>query len=292
MGKLRLKKIVKSTIDSTIKYVFYTEDNLIIEFSYINKNDGKDIICVPCNTLCNLACKFCFATDLIGKIVSRNLTWDEITDGIDYIYLDLKLKVEPKTLLISYMGMGDAVTNYKAVVDSMNYINNEYKVNTRFAFATALPKYNYEHFFNMVRLIDMLNLNVKLHISLHYTTDELRNEWMKASLDIKSTIAAADFYKIKTGNKVEIHYALIDGINDTEEDAIRLTDLIKDKGFNVKFLYYNEKENIPAKHSDFKQVEIFAEHFKKYNIEYEYYIPPGQDCGSSCGIFLMDEYIN
>lgn len=188
--------------------------------------------------------------------------------------------------------MGDAVTNYKAVVDSMNYINNEYKVNTRFAFATALPKYNYEHFFNMVRLIDMLNLNVKLHISLHYTTDELRNEWMKASLDIKSTIAAADFYKIKTGNKVEIHYALIDGINDTEEDAIRLTDLIKDKGFNVKFLYYNEKENIPAKHSDFKQVEIFAEHFKKYNIEYEYYIPPGQDCGSSCGIFLMDEYIN
>ena len=48
---LELKRIVKSSQDKTIKFIFYTEDKLIIEFSYINKDDGKDIICVPSQTI-------------------------------------------------------------------------------------------------------------------------------------------------------------------------------------------------------------------------------------------------
>lgn len=293
MEKLKLKRIVKSDIDNTIKYVFYTKDKLIIEYSYINKNDGKNIICVPCLTMCNVGCKFCFAKDLIGKIKSRNLDRTEITEGVEYIYNDLKLSDEPKTLLISYMGMGDPILNYINVLGSMKDIEVLYKdIYVRFAIATSLPKSQYINFFLMTETINKYKLPVKLHISLHYTNDKSRREWMSNSLEIQPTINVMDFYKSLTGNPVEIHYALIDGINDTEEDAIRLTELINKKGFDVKFLYYNEKENLPNKHSDFKQVELFAKHFKKYNIKHEYYIPPGIFIGSSCGIFLMDEYIN
>jgi len=72
---LILKEVVNSTIDNTRKYIFYTEDKLVIEFSYINKNDGKDIICIPSQSFCNLGCKFCHTSDFIGVIKNRNLSY-------------------------------------------------------------------------------------------------------------------------------------------------------------------------------------------------------------------------
>jgi len=46
---------IKSSIDNTIKYIFRTDTNHIFEMAYINKDDGKDIVCVPSHTMCDLA---------------------------------------------------------------------------------------------------------------------------------------------------------------------------------------------------------------------------------------------
>lgn len=89
---------IYSKLDSTIKYVFKTKDNLIIEFSYLNKNDGKDIICIPSQTMCNIGCKFCHTTDFIGKIKSRNLTLDEIYSNCEYILNDLDIYIYIQTI--------------------------------------------------------------------------------------------------------------------------------------------------------------------------------------------------
>ena len=292
MYRLELKKIVKSQLDNTIKYIFYTEDRLIVEFSYLNKNDGKDIICVSSQTFCSLGCLFCHTTEHIGKIKNRNLNRYEITHGVDYIYKDLKLSEDPKTLLISVMGIGEPILNVEGVIGAMLNIKHNYKdIYTRFAFATSLPERKYDQFFEMTKAIDTLDLPVKLHVSLHYTNDTLRKEWMPNSLDISSTISAADFYKKRTGNPVEIHYALLEGINDTEEDAIILTNLIKGKGFDVKFLFYNKKDINEIEPSDIKKIEVFAHHFKQWDIKYEYYKPVGLDIGASCGQFILQEYL-
>lgn len=289
---LRLKKVVNSTNDSTIKFIFYTEDNLVIEYSYINKKDGKDIICVPSQTMCSIGCKFCHTTEYIGKIKVRNLTSIEIADGVEYIYNHLKLSETPRTLLISFMGCGEPIYNVDSVIGSMLKIKDSlHNIYVRYAIATSLPKVKYVEFFKLVSEIDKNKLPVKLHISLHYTLDEMRWEWMPHSLDISSTISAAEFFKIKTGNPVEVHYALLDGINDTEQDAIILTNIVKSNGFNVKFLFYNKKDNIHVEPSDLKKLDTFIKHFNKYNIPHEYYIPPGLDIGASCGQFLMNEYL-
>jgi len=287
---LKLKKIVKSTHDNTIKYIYYTNDNLIIEFSYIDKNDGKNIICAPSQTMCNIGCKFCHTTDHIGKIKTRNLTEYEISDGVEYIYNDLNLSKNPKTLLISYMGCGEPILNVDGVVNSMRIINEMYDVYTRFAIATSIPEYKYIEFFNFTNKIDELKLPVKLHLSLHYTMDQIRSQWMPKSMNIIESLAAVDFFKKKTNNSVEIHYALLDGVNDTEQDAILLTNLIKDRDFNVKFLFYNKREILDIEPSDKQKLRTFKRYFNKYNIEHEYYIPPGLDVGASCGQFLMEEY--
>lgn len=289
---LKLKKTVHSSVDNTIKYIFTRRSGEVLEFSYINKNDGKNIICVPCQCMCNLKCKFCQASDFIGKIKATNLMLVEIAEGITYIYDDLDLGKEPKTLLISYMGMGEPIINYKNVVDSMLLIKTDYpNIPVRFAFATSLPKVFNVDFFKMIEQIKSFELNVKLHISLHYTENEIRKEWMPASLDVESTIAAANFYKVNTGNPVEVHYALINGINDNYSDADKLASLLEGTGFNVKFLLYNEKVSVDAHASDIEKFKMFRSILDMVGIDSEYYIPPGLDVGASCGQFMLEEYI-
>jgi 23S rRNA (adenine2503-C2)-methyltransferase len=286
-------EIIKSEYDSTLKYIFKTADNLIVEFSYIDKNDGKDIICVPSQTMCNLACKFCHTTDYIGKIRNENLIHYEIIEFVTYIIDDLKLK-DNRVLLISFMGCGEPILNVDNIIESMIGLKkleqNGFSY-VRFAIATSLPKNRWLNFYKLVDGIKNNDLPVKIHLSLHYTMDIIRKEWMPASLDIMSSLSCIDFYRKLTKNPVEIHYTLIDGVNDTEQDAILLSTFLKDKDINVKFLFFNEKKSIDYHASSKEKLKIFKRYFDKYSIDHEYYTPPGLDIGASCGQFLMDTYI-
>ncbi len=292
---MKLLNKIYSTLDNTIKYIFQTDDGIVVEMAYINKNDGKDIICVPSQTSCKMGCKFCHITDASDKLKYGNLTPLEINDGVDYIYNDLNLIKNPQTLLISYMGCGEPLVNMDNVITSMSWLRRRYqnvKVPLiRFAIATSLPNFSLVKFFELTEAINSLKLPVKIHLSLHYTSDELRKEWMPESAPIIPSIIALEYYQKRTNNFVEIHYALIDGINDTEEDAMLLTELLTGRNIPVKFLFYNEKPTIEFHASNKEKINTFKKYFDNNNIQFEYYIPPGLDVGASCGQFLMDYYL-
>jgi len=287
-----LKKKVFSKLDSTIKYVFVNDDNFTLEFSYINKNDGKDIICAPSQTMCKMMCKFCHCTDHIGKIKSENLKTLDLEYGIQFIIDDLKLSND-KMLLISFMGIGEPIINWCNIIAvMMHFYKKREMINIRFAVATAIPSFAWLDFFNFTNSVQRLLLPVKLHLSLHYTDDINRKEWMPSSLFIKQSLAAVDFYRLMTGNKVEIHYTLIDGLNDSEYDAATLALFLLNKNMDVKFLFFNEKESLDYHRSNKEKLDIFKKQLDAFNIKFEYYIPPGLDVGASCGQFFMDNYIN
>ena len=291
---MRLLEKIFSKADKTIKFIFLTEDNLVIELSYINKDDGKDIICVPSQTSCKMRCKFCHITEATDKLVNRNLKSPELVEAVNFVYNDLKLGANPKVLLISYMGCGEPILNYDNIVSNMIDLRSIYqdvKVPLiRFAIATSLPRAAHLNFFRLTDEINKHKLPVKVHLSLHYTIDLIRKEWMPHSLDILPSIVALEFYKKMTKNSVEIHYTLIDNVNDTEQDAILLTEMLKNRGIPVKFLFYNEKSTLEFHASSREKLKIFRNYFEKNGIDHEYYIPPGLDVGASCGQFLMDYY--
>jgi 23S rRNA (adenine2503-C2)-methyltransferase len=292
---MKIYKKIHSQVDNTIKYILITDDNLVVEFSYINKDDGKDIICVPTQTACHVGCKFCHITDAIGKLVNRNITGTEIFNGVKLVFDDLNLIDNPKVLLISYMGCGEPTLNVDNVIESMVKISINYQFQNevplvRFGIATSIPRKGSAEFFRLTSEINRLKLPVKIHLSLHYTNDTLRAEWMPNSIDIIPSILALEYYKRYTGNSVEIHYALIDGVNDTDEDAQLLTSYLKDRDIPVKFLFYNEKPTLEFHASPKEKLETFATHFNDANIDYEYYIPPGLDVAASCGLFILNEY--
>jgi len=108
---VKLLKKLSSKTDRTVKYIFLSR-NQVLEVSYIDKQDGKDIICVPTQTGCNLGCEFCHLTDQNLQLDVRNLETQEIAATIEYVLDDLGLEnKKDKTLLISFMGAGEPLLN-------------------------------------------------------------------------------------------------------------------------------------------------------------------------------------
>lgn len=283
---MKCLEVIKSKIDNTVKYVFES-NNSILEFSYINKNDGKDIVVVPTQTSCNLGCKFCFLTGL--KLKVRNLMPIELVEGITHILKDVSDKNE--VLLISFMGCGEPLLNIKNVIDTMKCIetlyNSSYDV-VRFAVASLIP--DVLEFVNFRYEIKKNNIKCKFHYSLHTTDFSLRKQLMPgaATKDMPTIFSFLRLY-MREGNSVEIHYSLMDGINDTNDDINSLKSyLCKDQIIPVKFLKLSEKEDSEYRQS--KKIDEFRKSLEDAGIPTEYYEPPGSDIGSSCGQFLLDYY--
>ena len=289
---MEILEIKKATDDNTVKFIYLTEDGLIAEASYINKNDGKDIICIPCQTACQMKCKFCHVTDVADKLITRNLRAEEMADCVNILFKKLDLQANHRCLLVSFMGCGEPLCNSINIGDCMTALVAMHSDRlVRFGIATSLPKGHWHNFFNLAAKIKERKLLVKMHLSLHYTNDALRAHWMPNALEILPAISALEFYQKLTGNSVEIHYALIEGLNDTEQDAILLTEMLQGRGIPVKFLFYNEKPSVDYHASSKKAVATFAKHFDPKGVKHEYYIPPGISIAASCGMLLMDYYV-
>lgn len=286
---MELKEKIKSSLDKTVKYVFRLNDGVIMETSYIDNGTGKDIICVSSQTMCSMGCSFCHLTDYVGKVKLRNMNFSEIIESVDFIYRDLNL-VNNRLLLVSYMGMGEAVMNSDNVLISMKKLMQSYE-NIRFGMATSLPKGKWKNFIKIAEVVKESKIPLKIHLSLHYTRDLQRNEFMPGSLNIKPSISALEFYHQITGNPVEIHYTLIKGQNDTIEDSWNLISLIENREIPVKFLRFSPKENDDNEETDKKRISYFREKLEESGIKTEYYEPPGFDVAASCGMFLMENYL-
>ena len=111
---------------------------------------------------------------------------------------------------------------------------------------------------------------------------------MPAASPVRVGIDLLQEFMAETGNSTEIHYALIDGVNDRVKDMRALIRLIKGHGIPVKFLAYNRKPDRDFEPS--KRVAEMRQMLEAEGIKTEYYNPPGSDIGSSCGQFLMDYY--
>ena len=120
---MKLLEKVRSKQDKTIKYIFQLKDKLITEVSYIDNNTAKDIICISCQTGCNLGCRFCHTADGVGKIEVRNLDKGEMFRVLEHVFHDLKLG--KRLLLVSYMGCGEPLLNWDHVVDSMSDVHRK-----------------------------------------------------------------------------------------------------------------------------------------------------------------------
>ncbi len=211
---------VQLSEDGTKKYLFRLSDGMAVEAVLIPSELITDYgepkrltLCVSSQVGCQLGCKFCATASLKLK---RNLTVAEIVDQ----YMLVQQQSDKQITNMVFMGMGEPMLNYDNVMKSIDiFTHPDLKLigarHITVSTAGVLP--------GIQRMADE-NRPVKLAISLHATTNALREKLMPLSktFTLKKLGEAAEYYYRKTRKPITYEYILFDGLNDSELDVERL----------------------------------------------------------------------
>ena len=203
--------------DGTIKALFRLSDGLGIETVWMPEGEHA-VICLSTQVGCPLDCTFC-ATGRMG--FKRNLSAGEIVDQVIYFR---RLKPETPIRNLVFMGMGEPLLNYENLVKAIKMLSATDGAaisQRRMTVSTAgiVPG---------IRQLAGEGLKVKLAVSLNAPTDELRDKLMPINKKYPITElmqAAAEFQK-HNGHRVTFEYALMPGVNDTDEMIRALRNLL------------------------------------------------------------------
>lgn len=222
--------------DQTTKYLFRTEDHQAIEGVYLTEKD-REIVCISTQVGCPLDCSFCAS----GKSpFQRNLAAGEMVSEVLLIKNDLK---KARINNIVFMGMGEPFLNYDNVMKTTDILRAHWGLaigSRKITISTA------GHVPGILRFAKE-NTQVRLAVSLHAITDDLRNKLMPINrkYPIKELTAALKEYVRISGRKVSIVYTLIDGINDAPDDAKKLFHLVRDVAHTINLIPLNRTDEFP-----------------------------------------------
>lgn len=215
-----IKRKYVSKIDGTIKYLYELYDGEFIE-SVVMKYEHGYSICVSTQAGCRMGCSFC-ASGLYGLV--RNLKASEILSQITTAQNDLNIRISNVVL----MGMGEPLDNYDNVIKFLKLVSCDDGLNI------GLRHISLSTCGIVPRIYDLSNegLPVTLSVSLHAPNDSVRDQMMKINhkYNVNELILACKDYFNKTGRRISFEYAIIDGVNNTDECVEDLHKLLK--GFN------------------------------------------------------------
>ena len=291
----------KDNTDGTIKNV-YKWDNKIIEISDLFNNNKRDVVCVPTHNFCSLGCKMCHLTNNKLNKKMNPICFD---DFIDCLLDSLKYFDNKENLLISFMGVGEPQLNLELIKNvflNEDIIKKKFKYkNIGYSISTMMPFNNIDELINIVL---SNNIPLKLHFSLHSPIDEKRNELIPATkLSVKKAFELLSTYrKLLNQNETikqeyskfhdnydftEIHYTLIDNVNDSDEELNMLYDLLSIYKIPIKFISFNPKDDLKRSAKE----ELWIKKLSEINgLIVKRYSPPGREVGSSCGEFTKHYY--
>ncbi len=255
------------------KYLFSLSDNNHIE-SVLMRHDYGNSICISSQVGCNMGCKFC-ESGRLKKV--RNLKASEMVEQILKVEEDLKERITHVVI----MGIGEPFDNFDNFKKFVSIINYQKGIDIGARHITVSTC-------GLVPKIDEFSefpYQVNLAISLHAPTNEIRDKIMPINnkYKIEEVIGAVKRYIEKTNRRVTFEYILLDGINDSEECANKLCDLLKGLNCYVNLIPYNETDNLGYKRSKKDTISKFYDIIKKRNIGVTIRREFGTNISAACG---------
>lgn len=267
-----IEKHVSKT-DKTTKYLIELEDSHIIE-SVLMKHKYGNTVCISSQIGCHMGCTFCAST-IDGLI--RNLTPGEMLSQVYLIQEDTGERVQG----VVVMGSGEPLEKLDVTLRFIDLINNPKGQNMGQRHITVstcglVPK--------IYELADR-ELQITLAISLHASNDYMRRKTMPIAnkYSIEEIIESCKYYIKKTNRRITFEYALIQGVNDKQEDAYELAKLLKGLLCHVNLIPVNEIKEREYKHSNSAAIENFARALTSRGIETTIRKTLGSDINAACG---------
>jgi 23S rRNA (adenine2503-C2)-methyltransferase len=217
---------VEEARDGTLKVLFRTHDEHPVEAVLMRYRDGRRSVCLSSQSGCPLTCNFC-ATGQMA--FGRNLTASEILDQALYFR-----RLEPVDHAV-FMGMGEPMLNLEPVLEAARLLPDVGITHRRTTISTVgwLP--------GLRRFVGEVEEPIRLALSLHAPTDELRSELMPVNVryPLADVLSECERYFELRRRKVFVEYVMLGGVNDRVEQARALADLLDPKVFKVNLIPYN-----------------------------------------------------
>ena len=267
---------LQSQDGSTRKYLLEARDGALIEV-VLMRYERRRTACISTQVGCGMGCVFC-ATGQMG--FQRHLTSGEIIAQVLFVQRKL-VEVEDRLTNVVVMGMGEPFHNYVETMAAIRRLNDPKGFNfgaRRFTVST-------------VGLIPMIedfmheDLQVNLAISLHAATQELRDHLLpiNSRYPLDALMHACRRYVRETGRRITFEWALIDGVNDTPEQAQALADLVAGMNCHVNLIPLNPTQGYSGGRTDPEVVERFLAILNARGISATVRVRRGIDIQAGCG---------
>ena len=273
---LYIPKVVRkqeSAKDGTIKYLWELADGNCVETVLMRYHYGNTV-CISTEVGCRMGCAFCAST--IGGLV-RRLEPFEMLDEVLFTQIDSGLPISHIVL----MGIGEPLDNFDNVMRFLELVNSQDGMNISMRHISLSTC-------GLVPMIDKLaqrKLQISLAISLHGPNDEVRDRIMPVNkaypMDV--LLAACRRYFDATGRRIHFEYAMIDGVNDSIEDARELLRRMKGLPAHFNLIPLNHVEESPLKPSSRSAVAAFQKCLEDGGITATVRRTLGGDIDASCG---------
>lgn len=266
------KKLI-SEYDYTQKYLYKLHDGEFIE-SVLMKYKYGYTICVSTQVGCRMGCKFCAST-LDGVV--RNLTASEILSQVYEAQRDNNIKISHVVL----MGMGEPLDNYDNVMRFLSLITDENGQNMSMRHISlstcgVVPK-----------IYDLMekDLQLTLSVSLHAPDDEIRSSMMPVNRkwSIDELLTACKKYTDTTRRRISFEYAMVSGVNDSDDCARLLARKLRGILCHVNLIPVNEVKETGCKKSSRERIESFSAILEKNGYAVTVRRKLGSDINASCG---------
>lgn len=267
-----VEKLV-SKEDGTRKYLFALENGSVIE-SVLMQYDYGNTVCVSTQAGCRMGCRFCAST-LDG--VERSLTACEMLSQIYQIQKDLGQRISGVVL----MGSGEPLDNYENVLRFIKLLNDPMGQNMGQRHMTLSTCGLIEKMYDLAEE----QLQITLAVSLHAPNDEIRKQIMPVAKanPMDKLLQACQAYTDKTKRRLTFEYALMQGVNDSDECARELAHRLRQMLCHVNLIPMNPvKERAYTKTSK-AQVQRFAAILQQNGVETTIRRKLGSDIDAACG---------
>jgi 23S rRNA (adenine2503-C2)-methyltransferase len=267
--------------DTTRKYLFRLADGALIETVLIpaspalyGETSDRRTLCVSTQVGCAYGCKFC-ASGLDGW--SRNLSAGEIVGQIVRVE---KLSGERVSNLV-FMGMGEPLANFKNLQPALEILNAPWGVEIgarRITISTSglAPQ---------IRLLAELPMQVRLAVSLHGATDQVREQIMPVNkkYPLAQLLDACDYFAQRRKQRITFEYILIRGVNDRPEDASALVEVASRVEAKVNCIPYNTVEGLEWERPEEARQDAFMAVLKRGGVTATLRREKGHDIAAACG---------
>ncbi|OGN56534.1 MAG: 23S rRNA (adenine(2503)-C(2))-methyltransferase [Chlamydiae bacterium RIFCSPHIGHO2_12_FULL_44_59] len=273
---LKLLRTLASEDQETVKFLWELPDKRKVE-SVLILSEERRTVCVSSQVGCPAKCAFC-ASGKEGLI--RNLSPAEIVEQVLHIDRFLHEKGERVSHIV-FMGMGEPLENYEAVIQSIEILNAPHGLNISQRRITVSTVGVVEGIHRLARE----NVKVNLVLSLHAPNEHIRKKIIPYArkYPLEEILLAMDAYAKTTHRDITYEYTLLSGLNDNKVHAEELSTLLRNKQCTVNLIPYNPVDGLKLQRPTKEKIMEFREILEKEGINTTWRYTKGKDIQAACG---------